>query len=190
MTLDASIPISYRRLFAIAGFPRLAVGALLSRVAGNLFQVALVLYVLEAFHAPALAGLAVFVSIVPGLVVSPIAGALLDRHGRVRMILADYAIVTATMLLLAAVAALRLLTPATLILILVLGSLTGPLSASGNRALFPLIVPRNFWDRANAVDSGTQALASVVGPALAGLLVAAVGGPGAFVLTGILYAGA
>jgi MFS family permease len=190
MTLDTSGSMTYRRLFAVSGFPQLATGALLSRMASSLFQVALVLYVLETFHAPALAGLAVFVSIVPGLLFSPIAGALLDRHGRVRMILADYLIALAAMVLLAALAALRLLNPASLLLILACGSITGPLSGSGNRALFPLIVPRTYWDRANAVDSGSQALATVIGPALAGVLVAVIGGPGAFLVTGALYAGA
>ena len=188
MTLDSTATITYRRLFSVSGFPQLAGGALLARMAGSLFQVALVLYVLETFHAPALAGLAVFVAVAPGLLVSPIAGALLDRHGRVRMILCDYMVAMVTMLLLATFAALRLLTPPVLLVTLALSSFTSPLSASGNRSLFPLIVPTELWDRANAIDSGSQALATVIGPALAGLLIAAVGGTGAFLLAGVLLA--
>jgi predicted MFS family arabinose efflux permease len=186
VTLDTGATLTYRRLFSLGGFARLAGGAVLSRTAGGLIQVALVLYVLETFRSPALAGLVVFLSVAPGLAVSPIAGALLDRHGRVRMILLDYGVAVLSMVLLAALAATRTLSAPLLLLIVGVSSLTMPLSASGNRSLFPLVVPRELWDRANAVDSGSQALAMVIGPALAGALIAWVGGAGAFVATALL----
>ena len=189
MTLDTSTraPITYRQLFAVPGFAKLASGSVLARTATGLIQVALVLYVLVTFHSPELAGLAVFLSVVPGLVVSPISGALLDRHGRVRMILVDYGVAAATMVLLGVLGVLGMLSAPLLLIIVGVSSLTGPLSASGTRSLFPLAVPREMWDRVNAVDSGSQALAMVIGPALAGGLVAWVGGPGAFLATALLY---
>ena len=188
MTLDTGATVTYRRLFSASGFAQLAGGAVLARTAGGLIQVALVLYVLQTFHSPALAGVTVFLSVAPGLAVSPIAGALLDRHGRVRMILLDYCVATLTMVLLAALVITHALSAPLLLLIVGVSSLTGPLSASGNRSLFPLVVSRELWDRANAVDSGSQALAIVIGPALAGALIAWVGGPGAFAATALLYA--
>lgn len=171
---------SYRQLFAIHGFPRLAGATLLARTAGGMWQVTLVLFTLARYHSPTLAGLATLLSIAPGLVVSPLAGALLDRHGRVRMILLDYGVAAISVALLAALSLAGALPVAAMLLILGLSALTGPLSASGARALFPLVVPRLLWDRANAVDSGSQALALVVGPALGGFLVAWIGGEGAF----------
>lgn len=194
MTIEAcetgpagTVAASYRALFQVKGFPQLAAGTVLARTAGQLWQIALVLFVLQRFHSPALAGIATFLAIVPGLVVSPIAGALLDRHGRLRLILLDYAIAAAALVLLAALALPHLLSPWLLLVIAAASSLTGPLSASGTRALFPLVVPRALWDRANAVDSGSQALATVVGPALAGVFVALAGGEGAFLLTAGVY---
>ncbi|MDE3231202.1 MAG: MFS transporter, partial [Chloroflexota bacterium] len=178
---------SYRRLFAIGGFPRLAAATLLARTAGGMWQVTLVLFVLARYHSPTLAGLATFLSIAPGLAVSPLAGALLDRHGRVRMILLDYAVAATSVALLAALSLAHALPEMVMLPILALSALTGPLSASGARALFPLVVPRALWDRANAVDSGSQALAYVVGPALGGLLVAWVGGEGAFFAAAALW---
>lgn len=178
---------SYRRLFAISGFPRLAAATLLARTAGGMWQVTLVLFVLARYHSPTLAGLATFLSIAPGLVVSPLAGALLDRHGRVRMILLDYAVAATSVALLATLSLAHALPEMVMLPILALSALTGPLSASGARALFPLVVPRALWDRANAVDSGSQALAYVVGPALGGLLVAWVGGEGAFFAAAALW---
>jgi predicted MFS family arabinose efflux permease len=187
MSLDTGATLTYRRLFSVGGFAQLAGGVVLSRTAIGLIQVALVLYVLQTFHSPALAGLVVFLSLVPGLAVSPIAGALLDRHGRVRMILLDYCVAASTMVLLAGLAAAQRLSAPLLMVIVAISSLTGPLSASGNRSLFPLVVPSELWDRANAVDSGSQALAMVIGPALAGGLIAWVGGPGAFIATALLF---
>ena len=178
--VTAASDTSYRRLFAIGGFPRLATATMLARTAGGMWQVTLVLFVLARFHSPTLAGIATMLSIAPGLVVSPLAGALLDRHGRVRMILLDYGVAAVSVSLLAALSLFGVLSAPVMFVLLGLSALTGPLSASGARALFPLVVPRSLWDRANAVDSGSQALALVVGPALGGLLVGWVGGEGAF----------
>ncbi|MGZ3640442.1 MAG: MFS transporter, partial [Ktedonobacterales bacterium] len=90
MTMETNVPLSYRSLFGVDGFARLAIGAFLARTGGQMWQIALVLFTLQQYHSPQLTGIAVFWSIAPGLVVSPIAGALLDRHGRKRMIMLDY----------------------------------------------------------------------------------------------------
>lgn len=181
---------SYGALFRVPGFAQIAAGTVLARTAAQLWQIALVLFVLQRFRSPALAGEALFLAVVPGLVISPIAGALLDRHGRLRLILVDYTIAAITLVLLAALALPGLLSQWLLLVIVAVGSLTGPLSGSGTRALFPLVVPRELWDRANAVDSGSYAVAMVIGPALAGLLVGWVGGEGAFLLTAGVFVAA
>ncbi|MBI2773232.1 MAG: MFS transporter, partial [Chloroflexi bacterium] len=92
---------SYRGLFTIPGFTRLVAGMLLGRVASQMVSLVLVLLVLERYASPALAGITTFLSLMPGLLVSPIAGALLDRHGRRRLILLDYSVATVALLLLA-----------------------------------------------------------------------------------------
>jgi predicted MFS family arabinose efflux permease len=89
--------------------------------------------------------------------------------------------------LLAALSLANALTPVTLLVIVALSSLTSPLTISGTRTLFPRAVPRELWDRANGVDSGSMAVATVVGPALAGFLVAWFGGEGAFLLTAAIF---
>lgn len=179
--------VSYRQLFRVPSFPRLATGTVLARIAGQLWQIALILFILQRYHSPALAGIATFLALAPGLAISPIAGALLDRHGRLRLILVDFAIAALSLALIAVLAYTQLLTQTILLVIVAISSLTGPLSASGTRALFPLVVPRALWDRANAVDSGSMAVATVVGPVLAGVLVAWVGGEGAFLCATGIY---
>jgi predicted MFS family arabinose efflux permease len=67
------------------------------------------------------------------------------------------------------------------------GSLTNPLSNSGTRSLFPVMVPRPLWDRANAVDSGAYVVAAIAGPAVAGVLIGVVGAEAALLGTAGLY---
>ena len=163
---------TYPALFRIPAFPRLAGSVLLGRTAGQMMQLALVLYVLQRFHSPSLAGITVFLAIAPGVSVSPIAGALLDRYGRVRLITLDYLVGALTLGLIAGLDAGGRLTPAILLPIVTAGSLTYSLSNSGPRSLLPLIVPQPLWDRANALDSIAYAVTMSAGPALAGVLTA------------------
>jgi len=180
----------YRELFGFPGFGRLAVGGILARLADATWQVAMVLFVLQRFHSPTLAGLTVSLAILPGLVASPLAGALLDRYGRARLITLDYALVAASLALLVSLSQARLLTPPLLLGIASLSSLTTMLSAGGQRSLIPLIVPETHWDRGNALDSVAYTLTSIVGPALGGALAGTISGQWALAVIAVLYAAA
>ena len=164
--------MTYRDLFRIPSFPRLATGVLLARTASQMMSLTLVLFVLQRFHSPSLAGITVFLSIAPGVALSPLAGALLDRHGRVRLITLDYLVGTVTLALVAVLDLGGHLTPWVLLPIVTISSLTYSLSNSGARSLLPLIVPKVLWDRVNALDSIGYALTMGAGPALAGVLTA------------------
>lgn len=160
---------------------------LLARVASQMVGLALVLLVLERYGSPALAGLATFLSLAPGLLVSPIAGTLLDRYGRRRLIVLDYLFALAALVLIAGLAIANALPAPLLLLIVAVQSLTFPLSTVGQRTLFPLVVPRHLWPRANAVDSNGYALSSVIGPALAGAVVAAYHGEGGLLAAALIF---
>jgi MFS family permease len=178
---------TYPALFRIPAFPRLAASVLLARTASQMMQLALVIFVLQRFHSPTLAGITVFLAVAPGIAVSPLAGALLDRHGRVRLITLDYLVGALT---LAAIVALDLagrLNPAVLLPIVTVSALTFSLSNSGARSLLPLVVPKHLWDRANALDSIAFAVTIGAGPALAGALTAWFGSRVALGTTAILF---
>jgi MFS family permease len=180
-------PRTYRSLFAVPGFRRLAGAGLVVRTGANMQALVLVLFVLQRFHSPPLAGLVVFLSLVPGLLISPVAGALLDRHRRVLLINLDYAIAAVALCGIAGLDAAGRLPAAALLVIISLASLTNPLSNSGTRSLFPVMVPRPLWERANAVDSGAFVVAAIAGPALAGLLIGVVGAVAALLATAAFY---
>jgi MFS family permease len=181
---------SYIGLLRIEGFPRLIVSMLLGRIGGQMVALILVLFALERYQSPAVAGAATFLSIAPGLLVSPLAGALLDRHGRTRLVMADYLVAAAAIALIAVLALADLLPIPLLLAIVTFASLTQPLSTAGVRTLFPLLVPQALWERANAIDSNGYVISSIIAPALAGGLVAAFGPETALMVTAAVFAAA
>jgi MFS family permease len=161
--------------------------ALLSRLAAEIFTLAIVLQVLDRFGSPALAGCVLAASSVPGLVISPIAGAVLDRFGPARGIAAD---LVAGAGFVAAIAVLEVRgTGGAALLVALAGSysLTRPLSLAGFRALIPRLVPEPGRDRANAIDVGSFNAVEVAGPALAGVLFVLIGGRSTLLVVAALF---
>jgi MFS family permease len=151
-----------------------------------MWQLALVLFVLQRYGSPSLAGLAVFLAVAPGVLVSPLAGALLDRFGRVRLMVADYVVSAVALTGIVVLANLHAPLPAILVLV-VLSSLMNPLGTSGSRSLFPMVIPEPLWDRANAVDSMFYMITTVLGPPLAGAIVAFYSAEAAIAATAVVF---
>ncbi|HEY1456013.1 MAG TPA: MFS transporter [Candidatus Dormibacteraeota bacterium] len=174
----------------VPGFTRLYAGLLLGRMAGSMLFVALVLFVLERFHSPQLAGVTAFMAALPGIVVSPLAGAMLDRYGRARLVVLDYLVAAASLGLIAGLSALHLLAAPVLLVIVAVASLTNPLSWAGARSLFPILAPRHLWERANGLDSSGHVIATLLASPLAGALVGLFGGEWALAVSGAVYVAA
>jgi predicted MFS family arabinose efflux permease len=164
--------------------------AFLGRLAEQMFALTIVLYVLTVYSSPQLAGVAVLTSVVPGLVVSPVAGALLDRMGPVPGIAADLAASVILVAALAFAARPGTLGAALLLALAGLFSLTSPLSLAGARTLMPRLVPAPALERANALDAGCYNVVDVLGPVLAGVLFSTFGGRVAMLVIAGLYAAA
>lgn len=178
---------SYRALLAVPSLGRIVLGMALARIAQAMVAIALVLFTLVEYHSPELAGLVTFASIFPGIAISPIAGVLLDRHGRIRLMILDYLVAASALVVIAGLASAHALPSWLLVLIATVMSLTSIFSAVGLRTLFPLIVPRHLWERANALDSNGYVVATILGPPIAASLVAFGGGPAALFVIGLLF---
>src|SRR5712664_2911450 len=126
----------------------------------------------------------------PGVVVSPLAGAMLDRYGRARLVVLDYAVAAAALGLIAALSALHALAPPLLLAIVAVSSLTNPLSWAGARSLFPILAPRHLWEHANGLDSSGHVIATLFASPLAGTLVGLFGGEWALATSGAVYVAA
>ncbi|MCA0249410.1 MAG: MFS transporter [Proteobacteria bacterium] len=183
-------PLSYRRLLRLDGMAELFLAACLSRLAGRIFSLAIVLYVLDRFGSPALAGWVAFASMAPGLLISPLAGALLDRLGAAKAIVIDMAASALLLLALGLADVAGSVSEPLLLALVALYSLTSPLGTAGIRVLIPRLVPKDALDLANALDTSSYALINVAGPAVAGLLFGFAGSQTTLLAIVLLYAAA
>ena len=104
----SELDTSYRGLFRVPGLSTLITATLAGRIATQMSSVLIVLYVLETSHSPQLSGLVILCSQFPGILVSPIAGALLDRCPKIPLMVIDYLVGSAAVF---AIGALRSPTP-------------------------------------------------------------------------------
>ena len=174
----------------VPGFAYLYASLLVGRLSGQMVAIALILFVLARYHSPQLAGVTAFVAITPGLLLSPIAGALLDRYGRARLVMLDNLVAAATGLLVAGLSWRQALPAPLLLTIVFISSLTFPLSNGGARSLFTILAPRHLWERANALDSSGHMIATLLGAPLAGVPVGFAGPEWALATTGVGYVAA
>ena len=120
---------SYRALLRVPSLGRILLGMALARIAQAMVAIGLVLFTLAEYGSPELAGLVTFASAFPGIAISPIAGVLLDRHGRIRLMIVDYLVAAAALALVAVLATLDALPAWLLVLIATVMSLTSIFSA-------------------------------------------------------------
>ncbi len=181
---------SYRQVLRLPGVGNLLLAACLSRLAGRMFALAIILFTLGRFDSPVLTGWVAFMSMAPGMIVSPVAGALLDRMGAARAITIDLLVSAAMLGGLLIIHATDAITPVLLLALVACYSLTSPLGFAGIRTLIPRLVPEAARDRANALDTSSYALVDVMGPVVAGLLFGFAGAGVALIAIVALYVAA
>ena len=181
---------SYRQVLGLADVSALLLATLLSRLAARMFALTIVLYAVTRLGSPVLAGWLAFATVAPGLMISPIAGALIDRVGSVWAISVDLVASAACVVVLIAIDSLSLASAPLLLVLTGLYSLTSPLRAAGIRALLPRLVPAHALDRANALDTALNGFTDIAGPTLAGALVGFVGPTVSFATIAVTYGAA
>jgi MFS family permease len=182
--------ISYRHLIRLPNVLPLLSATCLSRLAERMFAWAIVFHALAVFRSPSLAGWISFAAMAPGIAVSPLAGAFLDRGGAARGIVVDLVFSTVLVMALAVAVFLNRGSPPIMLLLVTIYALTSPLSVAGVRVLLPRLVPVRALDRANALDTAIHAIVDVVAPSLAGALMGCFGSIATFVTIAVGYAAA
>src|SRR5690348_13952556 len=135
----------------------------------------------------ALLGMVGFAGQIPVLLISPLGGAIADRHSRHRIIIATQ---TSSMLLALALAALTLTGTVQVWHIFVLAALLGVVNAfdiPARQAFLVEMVGRDDLMNAIALNSSMFNGARVIGPAVAGILVASIGEGWCFFANSVSY---
>ncbi|WP_433338601.1 MFS transporter [Spirillospora sp. CA-294931] len=129
-------------------------------------------------------------SLLAGIMISaavggPVFGVLLDRAARPGRLLAAALAVYASALVVILVCLGRVPAPAT-VLIAVAAGLLGPALSGGWTSQLPRVASGGGLPRANALDAMTFNLASLMGPALAGVIAGLAGAPAAVIASAAL----
>jgi len=175
----------YRDLVRVGDLGALILVVFLGRFADAASHVALLLFALEQYDSPALASVLLCCRLLPGLLVSPFAGAFLDRGEPVRLVGVDLAVACAVTLAIPLLSRHFLLPTVLLVMLVCVASLTSPFTNAGLRCLVVLRVPKPLWERANGLDSATYVTALIGGPAAAGALTAWMGARSALLMVAI-----
>jgi MFS family permease len=174
---------------ALAGrnFRLFFIGQLISNVGNQLTNLALILFALELGHRGLAVGALAACQFGPMVLLSAWAGALADRVDKRRALLVTQSLEMAQS---AALALLAFLTHPSLSLLYALALAGGVLLAFDNplrRSFVPEMVSRDDLPNAVVLYSTNVALAQVMGPALAGVLVATVGFGWCFTLDALTF---
>ncbi|HLH15322.1 MAG TPA: MFS transporter [Solirubrobacteraceae bacterium] len=155
-----------RALFAVPGFTRLLLAAVLGRLPSGMFSLALLLFVRARTGSFLTAGLAVGAFTLAGAIAGPALGALVDRVGQTRVLLASAGAQAAALVALALLGGAHAGAPALLALAALAGACQPPI-AGCVRALWPHVVgDGEALQSAYALDATSQEVIWTLGPLL------------------------
>lgn len=164
------------------------IGQLVSVIGSNLTGFGLAVWMYLETDSVTLLALIMLASTLPGIVLGPVAGALVDRWDRRKvMLVSDSSAGIATL-----VVALLLFTDSLALwhiyLMATIGSLANAFQEPAYTASVPLLVPKKHIGRANGLVQMGQAIGTLVAPVLAGVLVATTGLWGILLVDGATFA--
>jgi MFS family permease len=179
---------AYRDVFGNRSFRRFWFGFAFSSLGDAMTRVALIWYVWDATESARALALLSLLYTGPVVVGGLVAGALLDRFDRRAVMLVDNAVRGLAIGLIPLLHALgRLELWHVYAVAAVYGSLM-MISLAGGPALLPSIVRHDQLVTVNALEMLSYTLGGMVGPPLAGLLIASAGAPNVLLLDAVSYA--
>ncbi len=178
----------FGRALASRNYRLYFLGQLVSLAGTWMQQIAMVWLAWRLSNSAQVLGLIGFASQIPILVLGPFAGVLTDRFDRRRLLLFTQSVALAQALALAALAGLGLATPAWLIALALMLGCINALDLPARQAFsVELVSDRADLPNAVALNSMLMNTARFVGPALAGLAVAAFGEAWCFAINAATY---
>lgn len=178
---------AYGRLFGVASYRRFWIGFALSSVGDAMARVALTWYVLEQTDSARAVGYLALAYTAPILLGGLVAGVLLDRFDRRKVMAIDNMVRGTAM---AAVPLLHFLGMLKIWHVYVAAGVFGTLmmiSLAGGPSLIPSIIPKSRLTAANAFETLGFTVAGVVGPPVAGILIALIGAPNVLLIDAASY---
>jgi predicted MFS family arabinose efflux permease len=178
---------NYRQVFAYHSFRNFWVGFSLSYLGDTISRVALTWFVYETTHAPEALGLLSLFYTGPVIVGGLMAGWLLDRFDRRRVMMVDSLLRAAIFMLIPLLHAAGILALWHVYAVAAVYGFLMMIPLAGGPTIVPTLVPREQLPAANALEMLSFTLGGVIGPPLAGLLIARTGAPNVVILDALSY---
>ncbi len=177
----------YVRLLRRREYAFLWSGATVSALGDGMSFVALVWLVLDRGGDPGTVGWLAAAYTAPVVIGGLAAGVILDRFDKRRILAADNLIRGAAIASVPIASALGVLSTAQLFGVAAIYGLLFMTSLAGIPSLIPSLVAEDELTTANAMESLTYAVAGLAGPAIAGVVIAAVGAPVVLAIDAVTY---
>jgi MFS family permease len=145
--------------------------------------------ILEETGSPAFAGLVAAISALPGLLISPIGGWLVDHIGRRTVSIGADFLSAVAVVAFPIVASTSGLTSSTILIIAVIGAIFDPAGYTARKTLLADVAKASEikLDRLNGIHEGFMGVAWVFGPAVGAGLISTVGAVNSFWVAGGLF---
>ncbi len=163
--------------------------SILSSGARWIQQISLGWLAFDLTGSPVLLGSIIFVYQAPSVVLSPLVGVLVDRVDRRQLLIISQLAMAVMAVLLAVDIALGYVETWHLYIFAAISGVESTIIHVVRQALIPSVVPREALMNAIALNSAALTSTRIFGPALAGLLIVAVGVEGNFILQAVLLTG-
>jgi DHA3 family macrolide efflux protein-like MFS transporter len=186
-------PVDAHRLLN-RNFVLLSQAQLVSQFGNQAFTIALTFWTAATTHSATLTGLMMMASVLPVLVLGPVAGAIADRGGSRLRIIVTCDLLSGTIVLLSAAgfaAGAPAWRPALLFTTALLLGVCNAFFDPAVNALMPDLVPREQIEGATAFRQSARQIASLVGQGTGGILYALIGPAALLLIDGLsfLFAG-
>ncbi len=168
-------------------FMLLFIGGVVSRIGNGIHYIGLVWYIMEQNGSGAAVGTILMIATLPGVVLGPFAGVLVDRFDRKKIIVWMDIIRGAVVLGMAGMIITHTMTYGYLILGTVLLGVCGSLFNPAVSASIPNLVKDNHLTKANSLEHMSMNVTGMIGPAIGGILVGIWGVAGVFLINGISF---
>ncbi len=172
---------------ASPGYRLLFQGNYVTQIGMWMQQVAFGWLVLELTDSPFYLGLAGFFRAIPMLLISPFGGVLADRIERRRLLILSQAAMGLIAVVLAFMVAVRIVHPWHLLVSAFMSGTAMSMNMPARQALISQLVSRPQLASAIALNSMSMNSSRILGPALAGVLIGAIGIAGCMLLQGLGY---
>lgn len=176
-----------KTLFRNTNFMLLFLGGLVSRIGNGIHYIGLVWYILELKGSGFAVGMVLMLSTLPGVILGPFSGVLVDRYNRKKIIVWMDIVRGLITLLMGLMVLSQAMNYTYLILGTVLLGVCGTLFNPAVSASIPNIVEDQHLTKANSFEHMSMNLTGVIGPAFGGILLAIYGVAGVFIINGLSF---